>query len=72
MKICKKCGEIAKFNNYVEGYYCSKCGDFISNENLYSEMDIYREWLEYKYLCYSPEELRKIISDNKHKQNMSY
>lgn len=59
MKVCKKCGETAKPNNYIAGYYCQHCGN-LGFDEVYSIIEIYKEWLEYKYLCMSPEEIRKM------------
>ena len=66
MKACKKCGEIAKPNTWQMGYYCEHCGN-LGFDEVYSEMEIYNEWVEYRYLCYSPDELREIIYNSKYK-----
>ena len=34
------------------------CGN-LSFDEVYSEKEIYEEWVRYRYLCYTPEELRK-------------
>lgn len=58
MKACKKCGEIAKSNTYVAGFYCKHCGN-LGFDEVFSMMDIYKEWVEYRYLCYSPQEIKE-------------
>ena len=43
MRICKKCGEVAKPNNYVAGYYCYNCGN-LKFEDAYKTKEIFNEW----------------------------
>lgn len=50
MYICRKCGEEAVPNNYIAGYYCYNCRNLGFNE-VCSDKEIYKEWLECKSLC---------------------
>lgn len=62
MTACKKCGEITtKLHHHIGGYWCQYCGDLAPSE-VYSEKEIYEEWVEYRYLCFSPAELREILT----------
>ena len=58
MKACKKCGEKVAFIECVKQFHCKHCG-YLSFDEVYSEAEIYEEWLEYRYLCYSPKEIKE-------------
>lgn len=40
---------------------CKYCGS-LSSDEVYSEEEIYEEWLEYRYICMTPEEIREMKS----------
>lgn len=40
---------------------CKYC-ESLSSDEVYSEEEIYGEWLEYRYLCMTPEEIREMKS----------
>lgn len=54
MDICKKCGEQAKPNTYVAGYYCYNCGnlgynDICSSKEIKEKLDTLKKTTTISY-----------------------